>query len=256
MVTNGIRKAGSADAERVHDLLRHAFGDTYLRYTVYQAPESLTYLRQQLGSAPSLASQYYFLGMVGGAVAGFYNAFQKADVFLLNYIAAYAQFRGQGIGRALLEHYETLGSELGCQTLALDVFENNGQVRDWYRRQGYCDQSAHYLVSIAMRSVPAARDAVTYDEVSWRNAHALERAQGFSKLEVRCSGGSVMLGMIDRRICKLLDYSNLARDDAIRMARRVLPEREELILSTDSILREYDVLRGERVVRMSKLARG
>lgn len=255
LVMDGIRRAGIEDAERVYDLLCHAFGDTYLRYTVYQASESLAYLRQQIASTTALTSQYLFLDMVGDAVAGFYNAVQSADVFWLNYIAVYSQYRGQGVGRALLEHFETLGAELECNTLALDVFESNGQTREWYGRQGYCQESAHYLVSIALYEVPSACDAVTYDAVRWQEAHAQERAQGFSKIEVRCGDGSVTLGMIDRRVCKLLDYANLTPDHAVRIARRVLPERAELIFTTEHLPREYEVRHVERVLRLSKQAR-
>lgn len=250
--TNVIRKAGIEDAEIVYDLLRHAFGETYLGYTVYQAPESLSYLRKQIANGAARAGQLYFVVLFQDAVAGFYNAAHKANVCLLNYIATHARFRGQGIGGALLEHFETLGRQLACNTLALDVFESNAQVRDWYLRKGYAEDSAHYLVSISMGSVPAGRDVLTFDAASWRNVQAEEKAQGFSKMEVRCGDGSVTLGMINRRLGKLLGFTNLTSEHAIRIARQVLPEREELVLTTDQVPSAYEVLRVERLLRLTK----
>jgi ribosomal protein S18 acetylase RimI-like enzyme len=50
--------------------------------------------------------------------------------FYINILAAYPEYRGQGLGTSLLEAAHTLASEAGCDELSLEVFEQNeGAVR-------------------------------------------------------------------------------------------------------------------------------
>ena len=50
--------------------------------------------------------------------------------FYINILAAYPEYRGQGLGTSLLEAAHTLAPEAGCDELSLEVFEQNeGAVR-------------------------------------------------------------------------------------------------------------------------------
>src|SRR5215212_7778701 len=50
--------------------------------------------------------------------------------FYINILAAYPEYRGQGLGTSLLEAAHTLAPEAGCEELSLEVFEQNeGAVR-------------------------------------------------------------------------------------------------------------------------------
>jgi ribosomal protein S18 acetylase RimI-like enzyme len=48
-------------------------------------------------------------------------------------------FRGQGIGRALLEEIETIALDMGCCKMTLEVQENNTAARRLYRSVGFTD---------------------------------------------------------------------------------------------------------------------
>jgi ribosomal protein S18 acetylase RimI-like enzyme len=57
--------------------------------------------------------------------------------FYINILAAYPEYRGQGLGTTLLEAARALASEAGCNELSLEVFEQNEDAVRLYERHGY-----------------------------------------------------------------------------------------------------------------------
>ena len=57
--------------------------------------------------------------------------------FYINILAAYPEYRGQGLGTSLLEAAPTLASEAGCNELSLEVFEQNEGAVRLYECHGY-----------------------------------------------------------------------------------------------------------------------
>jgi ribosomal protein S18 acetylase RimI-like enzyme len=55
------------------------------------------------------------------------------------------QYRGQGIGAAMLVLAETLARERGCVRMDLDVLEESLDARRFYIRHGFVDQKRLYL---------------------------------------------------------------------------------------------------------------
>lgn len=57
--------------------------------------------------------------------------------FYVNMLAAYPQFRGQGVGTALMSVARQLAQEAACQTISLEVFGQNEGALRLYQRLGY-----------------------------------------------------------------------------------------------------------------------
>jgi ribosomal protein S18 acetylase RimI-like enzyme len=57
--------------------------------------------------------------------------------FYVNMVAAYPQFRNQGVGTKLMSIVDSLAQEAGCSTLSVEVFEQNGGALRLYQRLGY-----------------------------------------------------------------------------------------------------------------------
>ena len=57
--------------------------------------------------------------------------------FYINILAAYPEYRGQGLGTTLLEAAHTLASEACCNELSLEVFEQNEGAVRLYERNGF-----------------------------------------------------------------------------------------------------------------------
>jgi len=176
-----IRRARPEDAARVYEVLQEAFGATYLRWTIYQSPKSVAYLRSLIEGS----NHEIFL-----SDDGFYDAVRTPDALFLNYIGSVRK----GGGNALLDHFESRARELGLAT-ALDVFASNDVARTWYERRGYARVSSMWQVMVPMaaidRGTPLTCDALPLAE---------ERERGFTK--VAC--GEVEVGLINGDTARLL----------------------------------------------------
>ena len=65
----------------------------------------------------------------------FIKTVPNGDYYLLS-VAVDGQYRGLGIGSALLDHYEEIGRAAGCARIVLDVAEKNAGARQLYERRG------------------------------------------------------------------------------------------------------------------------
>ena len=68
----------------------------------------------------------------------------------INYLAVHPTHRGQGIGRALMEHAERILSAQGCPKLNLQVRQGNTAAVAFYERLGYLQDE---VVSLGKRLV-------------------------------------------------------------------------------------------------------
>ena len=91
----------------------------------------------------SLAHYAGWLAFIGDLPVGLINCFEGVSTFrarpLLNIhdIAVSADWRGQGIGRALLAAAEAGARERGCCKLTLEVLEGNQRARAVYSACGF-----------------------------------------------------------------------------------------------------------------------
>lgn len=231
-----IRRASVADAERVYAMLHEAFGATYLEWTIFRSPKSVTYL-QSLITDPENSRHEIFL-----SEDGFYDAVRTADALFLNYIGSLRK----GAGNALLEHFESRARELGLATV-LDVFASNDTARGWYERRGYPRISSSWQAMVPMSEIERGV-ALTCDAEALRAALREEQERGFSKV----SCGEIEVGLIAGDTARLLARGDL---DPFEAASRVAAtfRRERLIVPALSA--RPDRWPGERVeelIRMRK----
>ncbi len=84
-----------------------------------------------------------FLALVDGGAVGLLNAFLGFSTFkarpLMNVhdIAVLAQWRGRGVGQALLQAIEAHAQSLGCCKLTLEVLSGNAPALRTYRAFGF-----------------------------------------------------------------------------------------------------------------------
>jgi ribosomal protein S18 acetylase RimI-like enzyme len=252
-----IRAARPSDAMGIYALKLNVFGDRYLPYTIYQAPQSVHYLAELIACGPDLSCHRLFVISQNDEITGYYHAVRRDTEFFLNYIAVAVVARGQGWGNALLKHYEDTGRALGCQHLALDVFDSNRRVRDWYQNHGYQVLSAFLSASFALNAWTIGSSfPLEYDYIAWTQARKEEQARGFSKIECLCGPGRLSVGLIAGRVCKLLSYEGIKVENAVlAIVRRFRAERRVLIVpSLFYVPPDWPVLNVEKVLRLMKLA--
>lgn len=64
----------------------------------------------------------------------------------VNVLAVFAEYRGKGVGRALLAHADTLGRAAGTRGMAIVVASENSGAMRLYRRDGYVERARRPLV--------------------------------------------------------------------------------------------------------------
>lgn len=85
----------------------------------------------------------YFQGMYKMFLLAKYFPTKKGvKMFYLDAIAVDKEYRGQGVGKLLLDELEKLAKEQGLDYLALDVIEENERAKKLYEIEGYKED--HY----------------------------------------------------------------------------------------------------------------
>ena len=145
----GIRVARVQDAHQIYDFLIEAFGGRYLPYTIFQSPQSITYLQRLIKQGIDQSGHIFHVLERSSVVKGFYNAVVRQRDFFLNYIAVGKSERSVGVGQALLNHFEAQGAFFGCRQYVLDVFESNQTAYRWYLKHGYFLDSMNFQVRLS-----------------------------------------------------------------------------------------------------------
>jgi len=68
-----------------------------------------------------------------------FSTFQARPLLNIHDLAVVPDWRGQGIGRALLEAVEVEAIQRGCCKITLEVQDANRQARGLYERYGFAD---------------------------------------------------------------------------------------------------------------------
>jgi GNAT superfamily N-acetyltransferase len=96
-------------------------------------------------SAPALLGPLNGVRTMVGALRGLatLTAAPQPEEALLHSLVVSEAHQGQGVGRALLTHLETLAATAGKRRVVLQVVATNAGARDFYRRAGYIEQPQH-----------------------------------------------------------------------------------------------------------------
>lgn len=249
-----LRSASPRDAGGIYALGEQVFGSLQFLYTIYQAPQSVSYLRQLL--ANSDPNRRITVAMAGEELVGYYDASLDEDEAFLSYIAASPKVQGRGIGTLLLNHLGSLAGEKGCRQVVLDVFQSNTAARQWYERLGFQQTSESKLARVGLSDLLAS-DApqLKYDSEQLQRALSEEAQGGFSKVLCACGPGNLTVGLIGGHTCKLLAYDGISLPQAANaLALRFRHERNTLVFSfagdPPSIAENASV---ETVLRLSRL---
>src|SRR5688500_6238902 len=79
----------------------------------------------------------YVLRVPGQGVAAFCSFWLVLDEIHINNLAVRGEFRGGGVGRALLEHVIQAGAARGASRATLEVRRSNAPARRLYERLGF-----------------------------------------------------------------------------------------------------------------------
>lgn len=95
-------------------------------------------LREQRGALVLLATTERRVVGIASCFFGF-STFAARPLLNVHDLAVLPEFRGRGIGRALLVAAEERARERGCVKLTLEVLESNAPARSLYHAEGFRD---------------------------------------------------------------------------------------------------------------------
>ncbi len=224
------------DAEAIYRLLAEAFGPSYLKFTVYQSTKASDFIRHQVAASRAAGVPTFFVLREGGALAGFYNAMRRGREFFLNYIGTAEHTRSFGAGRRLMDHFETSGLAMGCESLGLDVFRSNGIASAWYARRGYQTRSVRYHMRFELEDLACgASERLEVDPTLLKQALEVESLRGFSSFPCSFSGKPMKLGLINGSVCNLLEPRGPAALEAASAVALAFAGQRRWLLATSEV---------------------
>lgn len=100
-------------------------------------------LREAIPGLAAMPGAFALLAFLGDAVAGMalclpsYSTFRARPVVNIHDLAVHAEYRGRGVGAALLQRTEREARDRGCCKVTLEVRADNTAARRLYHRLGY-----------------------------------------------------------------------------------------------------------------------
>ncbi len=137
-----IRPADASEMQVVVSLLRRACATVAMRFglTEENCPKSPAfYTEERVKADLARGVRYYFLeedGEVCGCVAR-----EKAspEVGYLERLAVLPERRGQGFGRALVEHVLAEARSIGLRRVSIGIISEDTRLKAWYRQFGFVE---------------------------------------------------------------------------------------------------------------------
>jgi ribosomal protein S18 acetylase RimI-like enzyme len=249
-----IEEANPSDADDIYDLNMGAFGEKYIRYTIFQARESIHYLRALIADGVEKSKHVFYVLRKDNHIIGYYDAVHLDNEMFLNYVAITEQYRNCGLGTFLLGHFEESGRSYGCTRLGLDLFESNSGAREWYFKNGFITEKESFLVCLKMAATSRINSNLKYQNEDLGMALSREKIRGFSKLECRCGPGRITLGFINSRICKILSFEQIGLEEAVDAINHEFGrDREFLVIGNlSSVPASWSNVAVEKILKLGK----
>jgi ribosomal protein S18 acetylase RimI-like enzyme len=242
-----LRRASVDDGEQIFALKRQVFGSTSLPYTIYQAEQSLNYLRD------IIPVDRFTVATSGLDIVGYYHAFRRGTSFFLNYIATSPYHRGHCVGQALLHDCIATAQTAALDSVDLDVFASNSSVVNWYSKNGFVITGETYVQRFSISHPLRAAIEPMVDQSEMDRGLTEEQQRGFSQLPFSYNGSEFVVGVIAGHTCKLLQWRDVVPQELGGAISCLLPSRSFLVITSSRLLAlSLPLLSYEHSLRMSK----
>lgn len=142
-----IVQAGLAELDLIVPLF-----DGYRQF--YKKPSDVAAAREFLQARLENSESIIYLALIDGQAAGFtqlYPIFSSTKLkraWLLNDLFVHPDFRGKGVGEALLERARQLGVETNSNHLMLETAVDNFPAQRLYERAGWVRETLFYTYNL------------------------------------------------------------------------------------------------------------
>ncbi|MEN6352330.1 MAG: GNAT family N-acetyltransferase [Bacteroidales bacterium] len=204
-----IRLINKDEVERFVQIFRESFKTEYLIPSIYRGLGIENFILNELNNP---LSPYRYFGLfyndklIGCAE---YKIINKDTVFL-NLIASDNEFKGKGVGKAIINKTFEYYSKKGYNKVQLDVYEGNDIALNWYNSLGF--------IELNKKSIYKLDNALLEEEYSiyilnFPQYRKIVDTFGFYYIEVAIDDTTIRLGVINNDLIirgEFNQYSRLA----------------------------------------------
>ena len=222
-----IRPADTADAADIVTIIRDAFPAQLLELFIYGCSGIAKFIAEQISVQEHGGDTHYSVATAGSEVVACAEVRRLPQRLFLNYIAVRPPFRTMGLGSHLLHNALSNHGLSDRGEIALDVFDFNADVHQWYERLGFRrHETTVWLQATLDENQPAPVRLAGYAQ-----AQACHREYGFSKFTVYTADRHDDVGRLGEDWYRLTDSEALASPGFAAGLKQLSPKRRLLLLS-------------------------
>ncbi len=222
-------------------IIRESFQIKHLVPSIYRGKGVEQFILNELDN---IFSPYrYFVAYNGSQIVGCaeFKIMAGSDIFFLNMIASEKEFKGRGIGKAILNFAIDFYAGLGYKNLQLDVYQDNNVALDWYSAIGFKRLDYKLLYEIKT-SILNFKEKNIYIQ-NFPQYKVIKENYGFNYFDVMIDNLSMRIGVIEDDLIFRGDYSNSINIVAKQLHDKLnkITNREELILMNKILRMELKI---------------
>lgn len=228
-------------------IIRESFQIKHLVSSIYRGKGVEQFIKNELDN---IFSPYrYFVAYNGSQIVGCaeFKIMAGSDIFFLNMIASEKEFKGRGIGKAILNFATDFYACLGYKKLQLDVYQDNNVALDWYSKMGFKRLNYKLLYEIKTRILNYQEKNIYIQ--NFPKYKVLKKNYGFNYLDVKIDNESMRIGVIENDLIFIGDYS-----DSIKIVAKQLHDnlnmRSIYFIGADKMMNREELIIMNTILRM------
>lgn len=211
-----IRSIVKEDVAKVVSLVTSSFEQDYLIPSIYRGKGIAKFISNELDN---IFSPYrYFVLCCENEIAGYveFKIFESASIAFLNIIAVNNDYKQKGIGRKLFEYSRIFFSEIGINSIQLDVYKSNTIALNWYLSIGFEQKSYNSLYKIELEAKNQKTNQIRLQ--NYPQYKELQKIFGFSFLDLTIENENIRVGTIGKDIIVRGIYTQSLRDQLLNFS--------------------------------------
>ena len=242
-----IRSARVGDSEAIATLMRKGVSDAVRHITIMGSPHLAHYIADEIAAK---TGDEYVVGTRQGQVVGMSSWRHTGMILQLNHLYLAPEFRGRGLGTALILDGLQRVRRSEEHKLALDVFYDNPRARAWYRSWGMnCEHQARWI-QLPLSAV-GSQESLHYTVSGMTESNVRHLRYGFSRFTLSTTSATYHIGRLGQGLFRVSAGSILHDPAALQGLNEIDPERQLLCVGSVDDTAE-SLLKGARRIAESE----